>query len=261
MMRTHGGKTRVGVILSAGGLRGAAHLGILRRLLRHGIPIDLLVGVSAGAIIAAFYAAVGLSIEEMIEEARHFRGRHIVLHGLTLRSPEFAKPFLRRFCGVIPRRLAQLESAGFDRLHHGVQGLGIVCHDLLSGRPVYFATGRDHHVTLAEVVKASAAIPGVIPSRIVERGGHKFRLVDGGLSDSLPIEFARNQSLGATHLIICDCRSLSKELPSGDERVYIKPHIDDTAILWSPGATLLKAVHQGEKAVTDTVLQKIYSWL
>ena len=48
--------SRIAVVLSAGGLRGAAHLGVLRRLVQIGLPIDVMVGVSAGAIIAGFYA-------------------------------------------------------------------------------------------------------------------------------------------------------------------------------------------------------------
>ena len=76
----------VGLVLSGGGLRGVAHLGVLRRIVRHHIPIHVMVGVSAGAIIAAYYAAVGLTVHEMIDEAPVFRGRHLVMHGLTLRA-------------------------------------------------------------------------------------------------------------------------------------------------------------------------------
>src|SRR6266704_1957913 len=119
-MRGDSQPVSIGVVLSAGGLRGAAHLGVLRRLVRHHIPLEVMVGVSAGAIIASFYAAVGLSVHEMIEQAPTFRGRHIVMHGLTLRSPASLKPFLRRFCGIIPQRLEQLEAASFTRLHYGV---------------------------------------------------------------------------------------------------------------------------------------------
>src|SRR6266511_4131946 len=47
----------------------AAHLGILRELLRHGICPDVLAGVSVGAIIAGYYAAVGMTVDELIDEA------------------------------------------------------------------------------------------------------------------------------------------------------------------------------------------------
>src|ERR1019366_1836599 len=95
---------RVGLVLSAGGVRGAAHLGVLRQLVQHQIPIDVMVGVSAGAIIASYYAAAGLPLEHMIADAPAFRGRHLLMHGVTLRAPRMLQPYLRRFCGVIPTR-------------------------------------------------------------------------------------------------------------------------------------------------------------
>ena len=64
---------RVAVVLSAGGLRGAAHVGVLRKLIQHGVSIDAIVGVSAGAVIGAYYAAVGLSIDELIHDADVFQ--------------------------------------------------------------------------------------------------------------------------------------------------------------------------------------------
>ena len=64
---------RIALVLSAGGLRGAAHVGVLRALVREGIPIDVLVGVSAGAVIAAYYAAAGLTLDELADDAVRFR--------------------------------------------------------------------------------------------------------------------------------------------------------------------------------------------
>src|SRR4029453_2685568 len=104
---------------SAGGLRGAAHLGVLRRLIRHGVPIAALVGVSAGAIVGAYYAAVGLSLDEMIADARTFRGRHLLTYSVNVHFDYRFEHALKRWCGVIPERLHQLESATFERLHHG----------------------------------------------------------------------------------------------------------------------------------------------
>ena len=72
-MESGGERVRLGVVLSAGGLRGAAHVGVLRQLIRHGIPIDVIVGVSAGAVIAAYYAAVGLDLDELVADAERFR--------------------------------------------------------------------------------------------------------------------------------------------------------------------------------------------
>ena len=247
-------------MLSAGGLRGVAHLGVLRQLERHGIRVDVIVGASAGAIIAAYYAAVGLTATEMIEEAPAFRGHHIIMHGLTLRAHPKLKPYLRRFCGVIPNRLRQLDAARFDTLHHGIEQLGVVCHDLNRHQPCYFSTAQDHGAPLAVVARASAAVPGVLPSRRLTLGQRELRLADGGLSDSLPIGFAQSPELGATHLIVSDCRQLvSSRPPDSDNIAYIRPALDGIRTLRA--SRLMNAVRWGEAAVTEDILHRIQGWL
>jgi predicted acylesterase/phospholipase RssA len=252
---------RVGIVLSGGGLRGAAHLGVLRRIVRHDIPINVMVGVSAGAIIAAYYAAVGLSVHEMIGEAPVFRGRHLIMHGLALRVHAALRPYLRRFCGIIPERLAQLERASFETLHHGVERLGIVCHDLVSDKPLYFSTAEHMGLPLADVAKASAAVPGVFPTKTMTIGGARVRLVDGGVGDSLPVRFARSPALGATHLIVSDCRFMAGSPPAGnDSLVYLRPDLDGIQPLHAPRTALMKAVWRGEAAVTPEVVEHLRSW-
>src|SRR2546423_5187548 len=75
---------RVALVLTAGGLRGAAHVGVLRQLVRHGVRIDAIVGVSAGAVIAAYYAAVGLDLDDLISDAERFRGRHLLTYSVNV---------------------------------------------------------------------------------------------------------------------------------------------------------------------------------
>jgi len=251
----------IGVVLSAGGLRGAAHLGVLRKLIRHNIPLDVLVGVSAGAIIAAFYAAVGLDVQDMIAEAPAFRGRHILMHGLTVRSHPMLKPFLRRFCGIIPQRLEQLEAATFTTLHHGIKRLGIVCHDVDAGRPRYFSTVDTGGVRLADAARASAAVPGVLPPKTMTVGNDVVRLADGGLSDSLPVDFVRSPTMGATHVVVSDCRYCASTPSADDESlVYVRPDLDGIRPLQAPRTALMKAVWRGEAAVSREVVERIRSW-
>ncbi len=254
---------RVGVVLSAGGLRGAAHAGVLRQLVRHGVPLDTIVGVSAGAIVAAYYAAVGLELDEMIADAGAFRGRHLLAHSLSVHGGPRLASRLRRWCGVIPDRLRQLDDADFDRLHHGVVRLGIVCHDLSTGRPRYFGTGFDQSVTLAEVVRASASIPRLFPAVSVSPNGETLRLVDGGLSDPVPLTFAKRPAMGATHIIISDCRCVERVVRAPDDTrtVWIRPLIRATGTLWSPREGLLATVRDGEDAVSGEVLRVIMGWL
>lgn len=253
---------RVGIVLSAGGLRGAAHVGVLRQLVRHRVPLHAIVGVSAGAIVAAYYAAVGLDLDEIVADACGFRGRHLLAHSLAIHSgPRFASR-LCRWSGVIPDRLRQLEAAGFNRLHHGVDRLGIVCHDLCAGRPRYFGTGVDESVALPEVVRASASIPFLFPAISVSPGGEALRLTDGGLSDPVPLTFAGRPGMGATHIIVSDCRLVGRvRAPADPCIVWIRPSIRVTGSLWSPREGLLATVRDGETAVTGEVLRVITGWL
>lgn len=251
---------KIGLVLSAGGLRGAAHLGVLRKLLSHGVVPEVMVGASAGAIVSAFYAAVGVGVEEMIADARNFRGRHLLAHGLRLRLPDALAGRMLPYCGIIPARLGQLEAADFERLHFGVRGLGIVCHDVRANQPIYFCTGAAHAAPLEKVVRASAAIPGIMPARLLSVGENRFRLVDGGVSDPLPIDFARREPLGATHLIVSDCRSDAEPVSEGPALIYLHHALKRVSALRSPKTSLLEAVAEGEQAVSTEVLDRIRGW-
>lgn len=252
---------RIGLVLSGGGLRGAAHVGVLQQLVAHDIPIDVIVGASAGAVIAAYYAAVGLSLEELEADARSFRGRHILAHSVSVRLHGRFDRVLAPLSGVIPTRLDQLETASFSRLHHGICGLGIVCHDSLTRRPCYFSSADDRGVRLSDVVRASASIPGLFPGIRVICHNKPLYLTDGGLSDCLPVAFAQHPPLSATHVVVSDCRWLRRRPPQGgDNIVFVRPPLMATGTLWTPSATLLAAVQDGKAAVTQQVLNRIHGW-
>jgi NTE family protein len=250
---------RVALVLSAGGLRGAAHVGVLRQLLRHSVRIDAIVGVSAGAVVAAYYAAVGLGIDELIRDAEIFRGSHLLAHSLNVRTGYHFDSLASR-CGVIPQRLKQLDEARFDRLHHGIQLLGIVCHDITAGRSRYFATGADHGLTVGAAVRASASMPFLFPPVSVRCDGQTCSLTDGGLLDAVPLVFARGPLVGATHVIVSDCRRIGR-VPRSDETVaWIRPRMSGTGTLRAPARGLRAAVDEGEAAVGETVVGLIKSW-
>jgi len=254
---------RIGLVLSGGGLRGASHVGVLQQLVEHDIPIDVIVGSSAGAIITAYYAAVGLTLSELVRDAENFQGRHLLAHCLNVRLRGRMFRTLSKLSGLIPERLAQLDSATFDRLHHSVRGIGVACHDVVSGRPCYFATGADYGLRLSDAVRASASIPFLFPPIPVKRpsDGTSLLLTDGGISDGLPVAFARRAPLAATHLIVSDCRWVAGYRPAGDGRtVYIRPKLPSTGTLWAPASTLVSAVREGRRAVTGEALQTIHGW-
>jgi NTE family protein len=251
---------RIAVVLSAGGLRGAAHVGVLGQLVRHRVPIDILVGVSAGAVVAAYYAAVGLSLDELNHDANIFRGRHLLAYSVNVQCRYRFERALEPWCGVIPDRLRQLESATFDRLHHGVQQLGIVCHDTRGGRPRYFTASLNRGPALSDLVRASASIPHLFPDVPVVCGVDEWRLTDGGLSDPVPLAFARS-AMAATHVIVSDSRWLGRKGAVDTDTIWVRPRMPHTGTLWSPRRGLLASIAAGEAAVTDDVLRQIRGWL
>ncbi|MEE2635717.1 MAG: patatin-like phospholipase family protein [Acidobacteriota bacterium] len=255
-------RPRVALVLSAGGLRGAVHLGVLRRMVAAGIPLDVVVGVSAGAVVAAYYAAVGLAIDELIGDSHVFKGRHLVAHSLSVRSPRWLRRLVEPWTGIIPERLRQLQSSEFEVLHHGVSAIGVVCHDLTHNCARYLATGAHASVTLYEAVATSASVPSLFPAVPVHYEGQICQFTDGGISDPLPIRFARGAVLAATHLIVSDCRRRGMPPDPADSRlVWVRPRVHGTTTLRAPRASLFEAVRAGEAAVTDGVLRRIKAWV
>jgi NTE family protein len=250
--------TRVGVVLSAGGLRGAAHVGVLRALVRAGVEVDVIVGASAGAVIAGYYGCAGLTLDELAADAVRFRGRHLLAHSINIQSRRRFARFLDARCGIIPDRLEQLDAAHLEHLHHGIAQIGIVCHDVIADRPRYFATGADHGVALGDLVRASASIPLLFPHlAVTTRAGDRWLLTDGGVSDPVPILFARE--LGATHVVVSDCRWIGTRPPVDDRTVWIRPRMPGTGTLWTRRG-LAAAVAGGEAAVNGDALATICDW-
>jgi predicted acylesterase/phospholipase RssA len=104
-----------------------------------------------------------------------------------------------------------------------------------------FRTGADCGLRLSDAVRASASIPFLFPPIPVKRpsDGTSLLLTDGGISDGLPVAFARRAPLAATHLIVSDCRWVAGYRPAGDGRtVYIRPKLPSTGTLWAPASTL-----------------------
>lgn len=160
----------VGVVLSGGGARGLAHIGVLGELAERGIPVDRLGGCSVGALIAAM-AAQGLTADEMAERCRQelierqpFRDYTVPRRAL-LRGERFRAALARLFGEV---RIEQLERDFFA-----------VSADLAAAELVVHRRGR-----LADAVRASMALPGVLAP--VADG--RRTLLDGSVLNALPID-------------------------------------------------------------------------
>jgi NTE family protein len=162
---------KLGLALSGGGSRGAAHVGVLRVLEQAHIRPDYIAGTSCGAIVGAFYAA-GVPLSKQLAFADRLRWRSLRMLGI---------PRMGFFhSGEMERILAS--AVGDRRLEDLPIPVAVVATEFRTARPVIIREGR-----IAHALSASSAIP-VIFSPVVD--GDTV-LVDGGLTDNLPVQVCR----------------------------------------------------------------------
>ena len=190
---------RVGLALGAGSLRGWAHLGVLRRLERLGVPADALAGTSIGAAVAAL-AAIGRTADESI--ALLDKGGRMAFRPTFPLFSLLSGRALRRFVRTI---------GGDTRIEELDVPLGIVAADLLSRREIVFRRGP-----IWQAVVASMAIPGIYPALRVG----EWLLVDGGVVD--PVPSAVCGELGADVVISVRLGATPKEPVMDAEAVAVE---------------------------------------
>lgn len=179
-------RPRVGLVLSGGGARGIAHIGVLKVLEREGIPVDLLAGTSAGGLAAALYAA-GLSAAEIEKEAlRITRLRNLV----SLLDPTVRRPGIFEGNRIENYLRGLLDEVTFTALKIP---LSLVAVNLEIGEEVILRQGD-----VVDALRATTAYPGVFAP--CETDG--CPLVDGGLLNNLPTDVVRK--MGAELVIAVD---------------------------------------------------------
>ena len=104
--------------------------------------------------------------------------------------------------------------------------------------------------------------PGRAPGEGDDDQRSACETADGGLSDSLPVDFARSAQMGATHVIVSDCRFSPSSVPvAGKSLIYIRPDLRWSSALRGPRTALTMAVSRGEAAVTREIIDQIRSWM
>lgn len=212
-------KIKVALVLSGGGARGLAHIGVLKAFEENNIPIDLIVGSSIGSIVGGFYAA-GFSadqIQKIMEETdwnsifadetyrsqlllsqKDIPRRHILqfrLEGIVPIIPSSISQGQKVFQTLYNRLLRANFQAGnnFDNLKIPFRA---VATDLISGKKVVLRSGD-----LAEAINASSAFPLLFAPVEID----SMWLVDGGISDNLPVDVALQEN--ADFVIAVDATS------------------------------------------------------
>ena len=180
----------MGLVLGGGGARGFAHIGVIRAIEEAGIPIDMICGVSMGAIIAAQYA-LGNDWESMIRMNKREMGRKmggdLTLPIMSLSSGRTFRRALNTFFGT-----TNIEDLWLNYF--------CVSCNLSTNESVVHRRGR-----LTKCVNASNAIPGVLPP-VLEEGEI---LVDGGILNNQPGDLLKQA--GGGQVIVCNV-SPNKEM-------------------------------------------------
>ncbi len=185
---------RIGLALGGGAARGFAHIGVIQVLEEAGLRPDVVVGTSAGSLVAALYAsgktgaelaALAESMDETAFADWSYPGRGVI------RGEALAR-YVREQTGG--RSIEQMKTP-----------LGIVATDLDNGQAILFQRGDP-----GVAVRASSAVPAVFqPVRIGTR-----EYVDGGLVAPVPVRFARQ--MGAELVIAVDISALPDGNATGD---------------------------------------------
>ena len=211
------GRPKICLVLSGGGARGAAHIGVIELLEEMHIPIDCITGTSMGSIVGGLYAS-GMSVEEIKvalatidwkdafndnipREDRSFRRKRDDDLYLIKSKPgigddgkiKLPTGFLQgQKIDLIFKELALPVSdiRDFDELSIPFRA---VATDITTGQPVVLGTGD-----LAKSMRASMSVPSIFSP--VEMDGRL--LVDGGVSNNLPVDVARD--MGADIVIAVD---------------------------------------------------------
>lgn len=214
---------RIGLALGGGAARGFAHIGVIQVLEAAGIRPDLVVGTSAGSLVAALYASgkngaeletLALTMDEGAITDWAFPSRGLI------RGEALAR-FVREHTGSLP----------IEKMKHP---LGIVATDLDNGQGVLFQRGD-----LGTAVRASSSVPAVFqPVKIGDR-----EYVDGGLVAPVPVRYARQ--MGADLVLAVDISSP----PDG------QPTTDTMKLLLQTFAIMGKSINRFELRDADVVVR------
>jgi NTE family protein len=216
---------RVGLALGGGAARGFAHVGVIQVLEEAGIKPALVVGTSAGSLVAALYAS-GRNPQQLQSVAMAMD--EAAFADWTL--PIFSRGVLR---GEALGRYVNTQVAG-TLIENMPLPLGIVATDLQSGQGVLFRRGDT-----GVAVRASSAVPAVfLPVRINNR-----EYVDGGLVSPVPVRYARE--MGAEVVVGVDISSA----PEGN------PSADPLQILLQTFAIMGKSINSWELRDADVVVR------
>lgn len=191
---------RRGLVLEGGAMRGLWSAGVTDVMMEHGVEPDGLIGVSAGAAFGCNYKSrqIGRAIRyntRFAKDARYSGIRSLLRSGNYFNA-EFGYH-------VVPYEYDVFDTQTFEQ---NPMRFTVVCTDVLTGQAVYHDIDHVDYEEL-EWLRASASMP--LASKVVKVQGHQ--LLDGGVSDSIPLEYYERQGFNRNVVILTQPKGFVKE--------------------------------------------------
>ena len=191
---------RRGLVLEGGAMRGLWSAGVTDVMMEHGVEPDGLIGVSAGAAFGCNYKSrqIGRAIRyntRFAKDARYSGIRSLLRSGNYFNA-EFGYH-------VVPYEYDIFDTQTFEQ---NPMRFTVVCTDVLTGQAVYHDIDHVDYEEL-EWLRASASMP--LASKVVKVQGHQ--LLDGGVSDSIPLEYYERQGFDRNVVILTQPKGFVKE--------------------------------------------------
>jgi predicted patatin/cPLA2 family phospholipase len=191
---------RRGLVLEGGAMRGLWSAGVTDVMMEHGVEPDGLIGVSAGAAFGCNYKSrqIGRAIRyntRFAKDARYSGVRSLLRSGNYFNA-EFGYH-------VVPYEYDIFDTQTFEQ---NPMRFTVVCTDVLTGQAVYHDIDHVDYEEL-EWLRASASMP--LASKVVKVQGHQ--LLDGGVSDSIPLEYYERQGFNRNVVILTQPKGFVKE--------------------------------------------------
>ncbi|MBM7642953.1 patatin-like phospholipase family protein [Streptococcus loxodontisalivarius] len=196
----------VGLILEGGGMRGLYTAGVLDAFLDAGIQVDGIVSVSAGALFGVNFVS-GQKGRALRYNKRFIKDKNYMGLRSWLKTGNVVNKEMAYY--KIPMELDVFDQEAFAK---AATDFYAVATNIESGQPEYIKI--ENVFDQMEALRASSALP--LANEIVTYDGKKY--LDGGLSDSIPVEFAK--SLGFDHLIVILTRPASYRKKASSGRLY-----------------------------------------
>lgn len=191
---------KTGLVLEGGAMRGLFSAGVIDVMMEHGVEVDGIIGVSAGAAFGCNYKSrqAGRAIRYNMRfcKDKRYAGLHSLITTGDLFNAEFAYH-------VVPTEYDVFDGKTFEE---NQTEFVVVCTDIEKGLPVYHRIDRFDYDAL-EWIRASASMP--IASNVVELEGMK--LLDGGVTDSIPLRESERRGYKRNIVILTQPEGYRKE--------------------------------------------------